>query len=96
VPRHDTHLFTQVHAAVKRFDLRQETVRQFLARADPDGWNVVNGLIGVKLGALAAGFRNGIDNFRFQAEQSELENLKQAAWPCSNDNDICVNHVWLP
>jgi hypothetical protein len=85
-----------VHGAVKRFDLRQEPVRQFLARADRDGWNVVNGLIGVKLGALAAGFRNRIDNFRFQAKQSELENLKQATRPCSNNNYICMNHLSGP
>src|SRR5690606_34205713 len=92
----DGYFLAKVHAAVKRLDLLQEVVCQLFSRAYGDSRDVVDRLVRVKLGTLAAGFRNRIDNLRLQPQQAELEHLEQAARTGSDDNDICIDHSSAP
>ena len=69
-------------------DLLHQAISQFLAGHDRQGRNIVDGLFGVKLGALATGSVKDVDEVSFQVEQAQLEYIEQAARPRTNDDDI--------
>ena len=73
---------------MKRLDLLHETVDELLGTADRQRRNVVNGLFGVQLGALAARMRQRVDHMRADSEQSELKHLEQAAGTGPDDDDL--------
>ena len=65
-----------------------QLVGQLLAGDDRQAGNVVDRLLGVELGALAAGSVENVDDVRFDIEKAELEHGKQADGPGANDDGI--------
>jgi hypothetical protein len=79
---------TKMEHGLERPDLIEQTVGQLLAGANGEAWNVVDGLLGVELGALAARPVENIDHMRFQLGEAKLKNGKEADRPRTNNNDI--------
>jgi len=50
--------------------------------------NVIDGFLGIKLGALAARPVEDIDNMRFQLGEAKLKHREEADRPRANNNDI--------
>ena len=69
-------LLAKVEAGVKGLDLLEQPVDQFLRSADRNRGNVIDRLVRIELGALAAGMRERIHDLAFHAEQPELEHGK--------------------
>src|SRR6185312_1648863 len=89
------HLLTEVQRRVERLDLLQQPVDQLLAAADRQRRNVVDGLVRIELGALAAGMRQRIDDAAADAEEPQLEDLEQAAGTRSDDDDLRRDRIGL-
>ena len=85
---HFRYLSAQVEGGLERPDLAHQPIHQFLRVAHRNAGNVVDGLVRVQLGALAAWCRHGVHHMGANAEQAQLEYLEQAAWPGANDDDI--------
>ena len=73
---------------VERLGLLQQPVDQFLGAADRQRRDVVDRLVGIQLGALAAGLRQGIDDVGVDSEKPELEDLKQSHGACADDDRL--------
>ncbi len=84
------HFLAQVKGGLERFGLLQQSIDQFLRPADRQSGNVVNRLIGIELGALAAGLAQGIDDVRADPQQSEFEDLEKTNGPGANDDRFYV------
>src|SRR3990170_4505923 len=76
-------------------DLLQEPVGQLLAGADGQTRNVVDRLLGVKLGALAARPVENIDDMGLEPRQPKLEGGKQAHRSRANNDDFGGSLVGL-
>jgi hypothetical protein len=63
-------------AGVEGTNLLGEALDQLARCAYRDGGNVVDRLVRIQLGALAADLGQRIDDVRTDTEQTELENLK--------------------
>ena len=84
------HLAIEVENRTEGLDLLHQLIDEFLGVAHRNGGDVVDRLIGVELGALAAGGRQGVDDMRLDAEQAEFEDLKDAAGARADDDDVCL------
>ena len=73
----------------------QEPVDQLLPAADRKRRNVVDRLVRIELGALAARVRERIDHVAADAEQSQLEHLEQPAGARSDNDDLRRNRLVL-
>ena len=73
---------------MKRLDLLHQGLGQAVPGDDRNAGNVVDGLLGIELGALAADLVENIDEVRLDIEQTELEHGKKANWPCSDDENV--------
>ena len=82
------HLLTEMQLRFERLDLLQQPVDQFLRPAHRQCRNVVDRLVGVELGALAARVLQRIDHLGADAQQAELEHLEQAAGSGSDDHRL--------
>ena len=72
----------------ERMDLLHQIVDQLLAVDHRKAWNVVDRLLWIEFGALAARLRQDVDEMRFDVEQAEFEHRKQADWPGADDRDV--------
>ena len=71
---------------MERFGLLQQPVDQFLRPADRHRRDVVNRLVRIQLGALAADLGERIDDVRADAEQPEFEDLEQTHGAGADDD----------
>ena len=76
----------QVQFGAEGPDLLQQALDQLLRAAHRQRRDVVDGLVGIELGALAAGRRQRIDHMRLDAQQAELEDLEQAGRTGADDD----------
>ena len=76
----------QVQLGAEWLDLLQQALDQFLRTTDRQRRNVVDGLVGIKLGALAARGRKRVEQVRLDAQQAELEHLEQAGRTGADDD----------
>src|SRR5207249_11676128 len=83
----------EVELRMKRLDLIEQPVGQFATGDHRHARNVVDRLLWIELGALAARAVENVDHVTFDIEKAELENRKQPAWPCANDNRVGGNHL---
>ncbi len=81
-------LLPEVKADSERCDLLLQALDELAPRAVGQRRNVVDGLVGVELEALAAGMRQRIDNLGGDLEQAELEHLEQADRAGADDQRI--------
>src|SRR5882672_5185637 len=84
-------LLSEVKGRVKRLDLLQQPVDEFLGAAHRQRRNVVDRLVGIELGALTAGMGERVDDVRRDPEQPELEDLEQPARSCADDHDVALD-----
>ena len=82
------HFLAQMQRRVERRDLLHQAVDELLGAAGGQRRDVVDRLVGIKLGALAAGRGQRIDQVAADAQEAELENLEQAAGAGANDHDF--------
>ena len=82
------HFLAQVQRRIERRDLLQQPVDELLGAADGQRRDVVDRLVGIQLGALAAGRAQRIDQVAAHAQQPELEYLEQPAGTGANDHDF--------
>src|SRR6185436_17419599 len=73
---------------IERRDLLHQPVDEFLRTTHGQRGNVVDGLVRIELGALAAGRAQRVDEMAGHAEQAELEYLEEPAGTCANDQDF--------
>ena len=73
---------------MERFDLLEQIINQSLTGNDRKAGNVINGLFGIKLSALAADFRQNINQMRLDIQQSQFKHRKQADRTCSDNQGI--------
>src|SRR5262245_60452656 len=73
---------------------REQPVGQLLAGADRKTRDVVDWLLGIELGALAARLVENIDDIRLQPREPELENSKEPDRTRANNNDIGASAVY--
>ena len=78
---------------MKRLDLIEQPMGQLGAGNHHQGWDVIDRLFRVKLGTLAAGAIENVDDMAFDIEKAELEDCKQSARARANDNRIGGNHL---
>src|SRR5690606_16308606 len=69
-------------------DLLHKGIGQALAGDDRKARNVVDRLLGIKLGALAADLVENVDDMGLDVEQAEFEHGKQPAWAGPDDDRI--------
>ena len=85
------HLVAEVELGPERFDLLQQVVGEFLARAHRYRRDVVDRFVRVELRALAARLRDRVHDMGLQAQQAEFEYLEQAARARADDDDVCLD-----
>ena len=90
-PRKFDHFFAEMELRLERLDLLHQPVHELLCTANGHRRDVVNGLLGIKLRALAARNRQGIDEVRAYTEQPKLKDLEQAARAGTDDHDVGGN-----
>ena len=78
----------EMQRGIKRRDLLQQAVDQFLSPAGGQGGYVIDRLVGVQLGALPAGRAQRIHEVAGDSQQSELEHLEQPARAGTDDHDF--------
>ena len=69
-------------------DLLEQAVGELLPGANRQPRNVIDGFLGIKLGALAARPVEDIDHMRFQLGEAKLKHREEADRPRANNNDI--------
>jgi hypothetical protein len=65
-----------------------EAFDELAARAHGHRGNIVDRLVRVELGALAADLRQRIDEFCAQPEKPELKDLEEPDGPCADDDGV--------
>ena len=65
-----------------------QIVDEALRRDLGEAGNVVDRLLRIKLGALAAGLRQDVDQVALDVEQPEFEHGEQARRPGADDDDV--------
>ncbi len=72
----------------KRLDLIGQAVAQFLAHDHRNSGNVVNGLVGIKLGQLPAWPVQNVDEMALEIEEPKLKYREQPHGACTDDDGI--------
>ena len=86
-------LLAQMKLGVEGLDLLHQPIDQLLGAAHGQRRNVVDRLIRIELGALAARMRERVDDVRADTQQAELEDLEQAAGSCADDDDVGADRL---
>jgi hypothetical protein len=73
---------------IERLDLRHQRLGETVAGDVGDAGNVVDRLLGIELGALAARLVEDVDQVRLHVEQAELEHREQPAGARSDDQHV--------
>ena len=76
------------NSGLERPDLLEQPVGQLLAGADRHARDVVDRLLGVKLGALAARPVENVDQMGLQLGEAELKHGEQADRTCANNDHV--------
>jgi hypothetical protein len=77
----------------ERLDLLHELIDQALRGNLRDRRNVVDRLLGIKLGALAAGLVENVDEVSLDVEQSKLEHGEQPDRACADDEHVSLDGI---
>ena len=93
-PLERLHPLIEMELGAERLDLVHELVGQLLAGDDGQAGNVVDRLLRIELGALAAGAVENVDHVALDVDQAELEHGEEADWPSPNDHGIGLDDVF--
>src|SRR5690606_13158434 len=86
-------LLAEVKLCVERLDLLEQPIDQLLRADDGQRGNVVDRLFGIQLATLPAGMLERIHDVRMDAQEPELEDLKQAARSRADNDGVCLNRA---
>ena len=86
-------LLLEVELRLERPDLRHQEVDQLLAGAAWDGGDVVDRLVRIEFGALAADLVEIVHQLALHPEQTGLEHGEQAAGTCADDDHVGPDDV---
>ena len=78
----------EMQRCIERGDLLQQAVDELLRAADRQRGDVVNRLVGIELGALAARRAERVDEMAADPQQSELEHLEKTTGAGANDDRL--------
>ena len=87
------HHLVQMERRTERLDLLHQRVDQALRRDFRDRRNVVDRLLGIKLGALAADLVEDVDEMRLDVEQAELEHGEQPDRAGADDEHVGLDRI---
>ena len=87
------HHLAEVKSWMERLDLQHEVVDQPLCGHHREAGNVVDRLLRIEFGALAADLGQNVDQMRLDVEQSELEDREQPRRPGADDRDVGGNSL---
>jgi hypothetical protein len=76
----------------ERLDLLHEPVGQLLPGNHGKAGDVVDRLLGIELGALAAGPIENVDDMGLDIDKAELEHGEQPDRACAYDHGIGLDH----
>jgi hypothetical protein len=76
----------------ERLDLLHEPVGQLLPGNHSEARDVVDRLLGIELGALAAGPIENVNHMGLDVDEAELEHGEQPDRACPNDHGIGLDH----
>ena len=82
----------EMEGRLERLDLAEQVVDEALAGDDREAGDVVDRLLRIKLGALAADLGQDIDEVGLDVEEAELEHREQADRPRSYDHHVGFDH----
>ena len=77
----------------ERLDLLHQRIDQALRRNLRDRRNVVDRLLGIKLGALAADLVEDVDEMRLDVEQAKLEHGEQPDRARADDEHVSLDGI---
>ena len=77
-----------MEGGAERRDLLEKVIGQLLAGDDGKAGNVIDRLLGIKFGALPAGFRKNVDEMRADIEEPQFEHGEQAHRPRADNQAI--------
>jgi hypothetical protein len=77
----------------ERLDLLHELIDQALRGNLRNRRNVVDRLLGIKLGALAADLVEDVDEVALDVEEAQLEHAKQADRACADDEHVSLDRI---
>src|SRR5580658_4232577 len=87
-----------MESGLERFDLRHQVFDETNAGHHRMGGNVVDRLLRIKLGALAAGARQDVDQMAADIEQAEFEHCEESGGTGADEDNVgiyIVNHQGL-
>jgi len=94
LPAGEVHdLLPEMEVRLEGLDLLHQPLDQLLRAADRQRRNVIDGLVRVELGALAARMRQRIDHVSADAEQAQLEDLEKAARTRTDDDHFSLDRL---
>ena len=94
LPRDRGDFLAEVEPGVERLDLLEQAVDEFLRAAHRQRRDVVDRLVGIELGALAAGMRERVDDLALHAEQAEFEHGEEADRAGADDHAFGLDGGW--
>ena len=83
----------QMEGRTERLDLLHQRIDMALRRDIGHARNVVDRLLRIKLGALAADLVEDVDEMRLHVEQAELEHGEQPAGPGADDQHVGLDGI---
>ena len=86
VPAQRVDPLAEMKLRTERLDLLHQAVGQLLPRDDRQRRNIIDGLFGIKLGALSAGPVENVDDMRLDIEKPQFEHREQTARPGADDD----------
>src|SRR6185436_7420961 len=85
------HHLVEMKGRVERLDLLHQGIGQAVAGDVGDAGNVVDRLLGIELGALAADLVEDVDEMRLDVEQAELEHGEEPHRPRADNENVGFN-----
>ena len=90
---HLGHFLAEMELGAERLNLLEKIFRKLVRGVDGHGRDVVNGLGGIELHALAAHVAQGVHHVRLDLQQPQFKNLKEPDGARANDHRIRFNDL---
>jgi len=87
------HHLAEMEGRMKRLDLLHQSLGEPVAGDHRDAGNVVDRLLRIEFGALAADLVEDVDQVRLDVEQAELEHREQPDRPRADDDNVGLDRL---
>src|SRR6185295_19183005 len=89
------HHLVEMEGRTERLDLLHQRVSEALARDVGNAGNVVDRILRIELGALAANLVENVDEVRLHVEQAELEYREQADRAGADNESVGLDRLGI-